>query len=204
MALKKKLVFFLLTGIPALAAMPLAAFSQDTTDYVERAIYRKDRAVYLLDSVVTFDKADVLSDVHREDSALVGAILSKGKADEDYLGFFQRKGYHPKKIRQAEFNNLPKDTTILTQAEKRLLNEYNDLVKKAGALLSKGEMTTPLDKKMRDPKFSKVIVKEASEYPVMFILYPIYRYKNWTLVMYHTVLNRHVHDFSYTIYASPV
>jgi hypothetical protein len=197
MAFKKKII------VLALAAIPLIAFSQKP-DYIGQTIRRKDRAVFLLDSVIAFDKQDALTYIHPEDSALVGAILQKGVPDEDYTAFFQRKGYKITKIRQADFNHLRPDTTILSETNKRLLKEYYSLSKRSIALMTEGKSSTRLDKKMRRRKYLKALEKEDCEYPILFAMYPIYRYQQFTLVMYHIVVNKYMHDFSYLVYTTPV
>jgi hypothetical protein len=180
---------------------PLISFSQ-YPDYIGKTIYSKNRSVYLLDSVLPFDKAEVLANVDSPDSTLIRTILEKGVADQDYLGFFIQKGYRIKRIKLNDFNKLPRDSVSFTRRERRLLNEYHDLLKQAYSLLSKGEMTTPLDKKLRRHKYFNVMRKEDSEVPMIIGVYAIYKYLNFTLVLYFADIHIHEREISHQIYTS--
>ena len=185
------------------AFIPLSVFSQ-RPDYIDQTIYRKDRSVYLLDTALSFNKTEVMSEVHPEDTALVRTIIDNGKIESDYLGFFKRKGYRIKRIRIQDFERLPKDSVSFSPEEKQLLNEYRTLEKKDDSLLSKGQTSDSLVKKMGSSRYSKVVQKENSAYPILFGMYGIYRYQKYTLVLYFAAVHWREIGISYQVYTSPI
>jgi hypothetical protein len=184
------------------ACIPLSLYSQ-RPDHIKATIYRMDRSVYLLDRVLGFDKAEVMSEVQPEDTALVRAILDNGKIESDYLGFFKRMGYRTRRIKLADFEKLPKDSISYSPAESRLLNEYRNLDKKDDSLLSKGQNSDDLVKKMGSPRYSNVVQKEKSASPILFGVYAIYKYQKYTLVLYYAAVHWREIGIRYQIYSSP-
>jgi hypothetical protein len=211
MASAKKIIGLLLT------CMPILVLAQKY-DNVKMAISTKDRSVYLLDTLLPpLPEQTVLQDViHPEDSALVRTILESGSRDEDYLGFFQRKGYRIKKIKLNDFNALPRDKVHFTRRERRLQRELKSLSDKRDSLLDaqidssiheNDSVLSPVDSlnlRMRDPKYDIINSKEIWENPVFFEVFGIYRYKQYTLVLFYADTHMHELRIHYQIYDSPV
>jgi len=156
----------------------------------------------LLDTVITLDKAEALSSILPKDTAIARAIIENGTRDEDYLGFFQRKGYHVSKIKLNDFNKLPLDSLKYTRKEKQLLDEYNKLMRNADSLMKKGDTIMALNKEMQNPRFSEVIAKDISRHPILFVIFGIYRYRNLTLVLYYSAIRPDEYNVTYQIYSS--
>jgi hypothetical protein len=154
MAIQKTIISLLLTII-----IPVITYSQ-ACDNIDRNIYRKDRKIYLLDTVLTFKNAnELLPDFKPEDSALARKIIENGNTDDDYLAFFQRKGYpQMKKITLKDFDDLPRDSTVLTKKEQQLLSRYYRITAKHDSLLFHDQPTTRLDKKMGKDKGNNIPV----------------------------------------------
>jgi hypothetical protein len=194
MAIQKKIILLLLTTVP------MIAYAQNC-GRIDRNISRKDRSIYLLDTVLTFQNInEIQSDIKPEDSALVRKIIKNGTLDKDYLAFFQRRGYPQiKKITLKDFDDLPRDSTILTKKEQYLSDQYYRISAEHDSLLFHDKPTARLDKQMRKRKYVKVLLKELTEYPILFGMYPIYRYQNYTLIMYLIKVNGNTKPFLYEI-----
>jgi hypothetical protein len=183
------------------ACIPLSLYSQ-RPDHIKASIDRMDRSVYLLDEVLDYDKAEVMSRVQPEDSALVRAILDNGKKESDYLGFFKRMGYRIKKIKLEAFEKLPKDSISYSPAEKRLLSEYRNLERKDDSLMSLGQNSDSLTLQMGSRRYWKVVRKQQSAFPLLIGVYAIYRYEKYTLVVYYADVHWREVGINYQIYSS--
>jgi hypothetical protein len=207
----KKIMGLLLT------CMPILALSQKV-DNVKIAIPTKDRSIYLLDTVPPPLSEQELFEyvIHPEDSALVRTILEKGSRDEDYLGFFQRKGYRIKRIKLDDFDALPRDNVHFTRRERRVRSELKSLSDKRDSLLDAelhssirkpDTVMGPIDSinlKMRDPKYDILYSKESRKNPMFVEVFGIYRYKQYTLVIYYADIHMHELKIHYQIYDTPV
>ena len=196
--------------------MPLLALSQKY-DNIKMNASTKDRSVYLLDTIPPPLQEQQLFQyvIHPEDSALVRTILEKGSRDEDYLGFFQRKGYRIKKIKLDDFDALPRDKVHFSRRERRVRSELKSLSDKRDSLLDAelhssirkpDTVMGPIDSinlKMRDPKYDIINSKEISQNPIFFEVFGIYRYKQYTLVIYYADIHMHELRIQYQIYDTP-
>jgi hypothetical protein len=198
-----------------LTCMPILVLSQKY-DNIKMDASTKDRSVYLLDTLpAPLPEQLVLRDIiHSEDSALVRTILENGSRDEDYLGFFQRKGYRIKKIKLDDFYALPRDNVHFSRRERRLRSELKGLSDKRDSLLSAQidssiheNVLSPVDSlnlRMGDPKYDIINSKEISKNPIFFEVFGIYRYKQYTLVIYYADIHMNAFRIHYQIYDSPV
>ncbi len=191
---KKNLIFLFIT------IMPLIIYSQECTN-IERNIYRKDRSVFLLDRPLRIQNLeDILSEVDPKDTASVRTIIQDGSVDENYISLLNQKGFQIKKINTIEeFYLLPPDSTILTAKEIRIVNEYWALSRKADSLNIQNKSSNRIIKKMRKKKYVEVMRKAGTMSPILFGMYPIYKYQGKTLLMYSITVKQHSIPFVYEI-----
>jgi hypothetical protein len=145
----------------------------------------------------------ILTNVKPEDSAIVRLILENGIMNEDFPAFFKTKEIMVSHIDHDKFFELPRDSVKITKKEKRLIDKYDEMLKIESSLLVNGKSTETIYKKLQKPKFVKVHNKFDAENPYLFKMYPIYTYKDYTLIMYSMHINkRRFYPFIYEIYKS--
>lgn len=174
----KRMIFLLLSSMPLICA-------SQKCPLLEKNTMLKQRSYFVLDSILQLNLSNVLPNIDSQDTSLVKDIIGKGKEDDDYMTFFESQGIAIKKIGLDQFSSFKKDTS-LTKKDRRILKQQEKLYQQYLDVdsLNPERIIIAVNKKLNKPKFKKLQNKLDSRTPVLFKMYPIYRYKNKILLMY--------------------
>jgi hypothetical protein len=200
------MAFKKITLVLFLANMFLFALSQGCGT-LERNIAEKNRKYYVLDSGFSLSKVEeIMSNVEAKDTAFLRIVIENGQRNEDYGTFFKKRGIVVRIIGMSEYNNpLPQDPIILTKKENRIWEKWKEMNKKYDSLLIANKPTTRINRKMWKRKFARVHSKVlAFQHPFLFKMFPIYTYKNYTVIMYALYNKGHGLPFVYEICQAPI
>jgi len=137
-----------------------------------------------------------------KDVKLVRLIMRNGKKNFDYVAFFKRNGVDIKVIQRDSFRSLPADTAQFTHSEKLVADELDSLYMKISRLASEGKSLDTLNKEMVLPKYETIRNKIWASKSILFMMHPIYVYKNYQLIMYRLVFDKSKASFQYAICSS--
>jgi hypothetical protein len=158
---------------------------------IDKNTINKNRTYYLLDSVLFIENiADLTHWINSEDTLEVKKVLEFGELNYNFEKLFSEKGVEIKKISLRDFRSLPKDSILLNKREKKIQNRYETLNKLYFSLLiMQNPKSDKVVKKLTRSKFKRLENKMSSAYSLLFLMYPIYTYKDTKLILYSMETN---------------
>jgi hypothetical protein len=179
--------------------IPVLLWSQLCEPLTLNKMQKKDKC-YLIDSNIhNYTIESTLNSINPKDTAIASMIISNGDKDENYLKYFQEQGISIKKMGLDQFLSMPKDKIILTKEEQELNRKYRKLIKQSHDLAAKDKISNKINNQLEEKKYLNLLRKIETFRSLLFVMYPIYRYQNYTLVMYSVYIKSGYGSFNYKI-----
>jgi hypothetical protein len=165
-------------------------FSQHC-DSVFRIVESKNVKYYLVDTTLSYSELERIvqnSGNAEKSNALV--ILQKGVLVHDIKCIFLKNGFLADSIKFDEFIKILPSEIKFTSKERKLAKSYQRLADKEIKNTMRGKSNEEVHKRMSDKKFEIINQKYQQSIPLLLILGPQYRYKNYTLIYYSRYFTR--------------